>query len=598
LQVNGGANVPLAGLGRAPLQAAVAHEHGFVWTTSATMMRWQRRRSPGLGRLFLLAGVAAAAAAGVAAALSSPPLDAGATYVGDGTKCAHTPLTTTVREGAMPPTSADWPSNVTRLREMIEVWTHAALPADVRLCRIHGACRVGDGTFLLPAWMKAFNSQVVLCGITAPQYLLKAAPDGTYAVDGAYGRRISLTDGHNETDLFGVDPPGETMPAIATDLSPVLLLMDVLERTAAHAAQLTRECVVEGASACPDNETAAVVAAGVDPGLVVTSRITMQKDEKWVKGFLRLVRNAFFGSFSLLDAADLYGWKVRGVAACARSVVTTGMTADVMPAGLFPAEHFLFAVNQISRVPRATGAAVASALASAARACTVRVMVLNRFGQRYMVGDYALRSAVAAEAVAAEATAPGVTLAAEVVFFENASFHEQISMMQETNVVVASHGAGVANLLFLRPGSVLVEVLPFGIKASPFADLARLYDVVRLPLTAMPDDDVFRSCIAHFNKDGPATDALLARWAAAATSFREGGGGPAPGGDLDWGTDPAAAADTGIQNVLQCAGYQRLTFNVKEVAALAVTRGLAHCGVDRVVSTAAPISPITAQGMS
>eukprot|EP00168_Porphyra_purpurea_P020136 TRINITY_DN8351_c0_g1_i1.p3 TRINITY_DN8351_c0_g1~~TRINITY_DN8351_c0_g1_i1.p3 ORF type:complete len:149 (+),score=40.27 TRINITY_DN8351_c0_g1_i1:53-448(+) len=97
--------------------------------------------------------------------------------------------------------------------------------------------------------------------------------------------------------------------------------------------------------------------------------------------------------------------------------------------------------------------------------------------------------------------------------------------MQETNVVVASHGAGVANLLFLRPGSVLVEVMPFGITASPFATLARLYGIVRLPLTAMPDDDVFRSCVTHFNTDGAATAGVLARWAAASTAFREGAGG-------------------------------------------------------------------------
>lgn len=503
----------------------------------------------------------------------------------------------------------DWPSNVTRLPEMIEVWKHAALPPDARLCRIHGACRVGDGTFLLPTWMKAFHSTVVRCGVASPQYLLKAAADGTYTVDSAYGRRIVLTDANNGTDLFGVDPPGETMPAIATDLTPVLLLMDVLERMPAHAAQLTRECVVAGGGACDEAVSTAVASAGLRPGLVVTSRITMQKDEKWVKGFLRLIRNAFYGSFTVLDAADLYGWKVRGVAACARSVVTTGLTADAMPDGLFPEGHFLYAANQISRAPRPTGAVVAKAVAAAGRECTVRVMVLNRYGQRYMVGDYALRTAVAAEAAAAESSAPGVSLAAEVVFFENATFHEQISMMQETNVVVASHGAGVANLLFLRPGSVLVEVMPFGVPASPFATLSRLYGIPRVALTAQPDEDVFRSCVLHFNKDGSATDAVLARWTAAAAAFRAGDAdgsaavvagdsGNSRDGGLDWATDPAAAPGTGAAKVLQCAGYQRLTFNVKAVAALAVSRGLAHCGVDRPMTVAAPISAATAQGMT
>eukprot|EP00168_Porphyra_purpurea_P013037 TRINITY_DN3517_c0_g1_i1.p2 TRINITY_DN3517_c0_g1~~TRINITY_DN3517_c0_g1_i1.p2 ORF type:complete len:441 (-),score=172.96 TRINITY_DN3517_c0_g1_i1:82-1404(-) len=433
--------------------------------------------------------------------------------------------------------------------------------------------------------MRAFHSQVVRCGIAAPQYLLKAAADGTYAVDRAYGRRISLTDAHNETDLFGVDPPGETMPAIATDLSPVLLLMDVLQRTAAHAAQLTRECVVQGGTACPDGETAAVAAAGLGPALVVTSRITMQKDEKWVKGFLRLVRNAFYGSFSLLDAADLYGWKVRGVAACVRSVVTTGLTADGMPAGLFPADHFLFAANQISRVPRSTGAAVASALAAAARACTVRVMVLNRFGQRYMVGDYALRSAVAAEAVAAEAIAPGVTLAAEVVFFENASFHEQVSMMQETNVVVASHGAGVANLLFLRPGSTVLEVFPFGYTPPSFAELAAQLGLAHIGVMAAPDVEGVAACLAtaHGGAGAPPAVAvglpvLVAKWRAAAGGWK---GLLSPPETALQGLAPAAADPLGwhrltatapaLTSVRPCLRAQPLAVRPEALAMAAVT---------------------------
>jgi len=48
----------------------------------------------------------------------------------------------------------------------------------------------------------------------------------------------------------------------------------------------------------------------------------------------------------------------------------------------------------------------------------------------------------------------------EVVFCEDLSFFEQISLFKSVEIVVAPHGAGLANLAFCRPGTRVVELMP------------------------------------------------------------------------------------------------------------------------------------------
>ena len=49
------------------------------------------------------------------------------------------------------------------------------------------------------------------------------------------------------------------------------------------------------------------------------------------------------------------------------------------------------------------------------------------------------------------------------VFFEDSSVMEQIRYMRRVDVLVGVTGSGLTNLAFMRPGSILVELMsPFG----------------------------------------------------------------------------------------------------------------------------------------
>lgn len=45
--------------------------------------------------------------------------------------------------------------------------------------------------------------------------------------------------------------------------------------------------------------------------------------------------------------------------------------------------------------------------------------------------------------------------------FEGKSFHEQVREMQEADVLLSIHGAAMANIVFMKPCSIVVEVFPW-----------------------------------------------------------------------------------------------------------------------------------------
>ncbi|MCA9259617.1 MAG: glycosyltransferase family 61 protein [Planctomycetales bacterium] len=87
---------------------------------------------------------------------------------------------------------------------------------------------------------------------------------------------------------------------------------------------------------------------------------------------------------------------------------------------------------------------------------------------------------------------------------EQHNLAEQCRLVREADVIVAVHGAGLANLLFARPGTRIVEIVPAGrYNATLYPELSRLlgldHRIVSAPtartrqvLTA-PLDDVARA---------------------------------------------------------------------------------------------------------
>ncbi|KAK1866909.1 hypothetical protein I4F81_009421 [Pyropia yezoensis] len=153
----------------------------------------------------------------------------------------------------------------------------------------------------------------------------------------------------------------------------------------------------------------------------------------------------------------------------------------------------------------ASTAAAAAAAAAGARAvprdahratppppCTLRLTLLNR------MPGYPRHIPRAATLLAAlrNASTPTLRLVVSSTTFEGTPLAYQVDVMQRTDVLVAAHGAGITNALFLRSASSLVEVSPFGYAAGIFPWLARSVAALRYErVIAAPDPAVFAACL-------------------------------------------------------------------------------------------------------
>lgn len=52
-----------------------------------------------------------------------------------------------------------------------------------------------------------------------------------------------------------------------------------------------------------------------------------------------------------------------------------------------------------------------------------------------------------------------LNLSYRVIHFENMTFAEQVSSLRFTRVLISVHGAGLSNIIFLQPGSTVIELM-------------------------------------------------------------------------------------------------------------------------------------------
>ncbi|PNY21913.1 6-hydroxy-D-nicotine oxidase [Tolypocladium capitatum] len=64
-----------------------------------------------------------------------------------------------------------------------------------------------------------------------------------------------------------------------------------------------------------------------------------------------------------------------------------------------------------------------------------------------------------------------------VVDFSLLPFYEQLKVARETDLLIGVHGAGLTHLMFLQPGSAVIEILPEGFQHKGFRNLAQMLGI-------------------------------------------------------------------------------------------------------------------------
>ncbi|ORC83147.1 uncharacterized protein TM35_000771090 [Trypanosoma theileri] len=65
--------------------------------------------------------------------------------------------------------------------------------------------------------------------------------------------------------------------------------------------------------------------------------------------------------------------------------------------------------------------------------------------------------------------------------FSSMSYYSQASLMHNSSIFIAAHGAGVVNIMAMTPGSVVVELFPHGFRYAMYEELAILLGLHYIP---------------------------------------------------------------------------------------------------------------------
>lgn len=437
-------------------------------------------------------------------------------------------------------------------------------------CRINGACRVGDGTVMLPKWMKEYAEDLANCGLKNISFTIadvqndtRFEPPGVWTTT-SEGR--IFTDDFRDKDLLGVDVPAAEKPSLATYFTPILHTLDIFNRPQGYIESVNSNCIQEGRQVCKDDQDQQT---RVNAVLFVDSRIADSKDFHWPKSVLRLLRSSLDGRFEYKDLRTVYSWRVRSQATCFRSIITSNIQTSEMPPSSFAVDNPFFNKNGLERSSARRGL---QALAQ----CVVKVLILNRYGQRFIEGANPLQAAISLYGRQVTERASHVTVQPEVVFFENSSFHEQVSVVQEADVILAAHGEDNANFMFARPDTQIFELIPFGYYSDVYKNLSTAYGATYRAVVAQPDAQVFTACVRHFNPE--ATDvrnAFLQQWMRRAQRFRS--DTITKGKNID--SDYIVPSIDKLGHLQECAAYQRTSVDIRHLARTVVLSAAKLCPI-------------------
>lgn len=449
-----------------------------------------------------------------------------------------------------------WPSSLTFVK-------HDNFGAGHQICIFHGACRLGDGTLLLPSWMSTHSKQIQGCGLRKIVYNMDTSEGNVVFED---SERVDVNLDFQAIDVIGNEAPASERALLVEHITPALLMMDILKRPVAYKNITHKVCIRETNISCQEPTDV----SNLHPMMFLDSRVSHTKDFKWPKSLLRMIRNCMEGELQIADLKDLYGWKVRSQAVCFRSVSSTNVKTMSISDVAFSTDHLFFSMNGLSRKP-------ISRTMKEPSTCKSKVLLLNRYGKRFLEGSEALISLISSKENGLKVDEHKLDVETEEVFFEHSSFHEQVSVMQESDIVVATHGEANSNFMFLRPNATVFEIVPFGLASTEYRNISRAYGITYEMVRSQPDPEVFTACIKHFNGDRvQSQNTFVKRWQQVAEEFiketirsKE---------NLDSSFSVSDDDQSNMKMLRECVLYQRSSVDVRALARKVRMAAANRCG--------------------
>lgn len=460
----------------------------------------------------------------------------------------------------------------TEYPETVEVW---ALPRGKSLCRLFNIARLPDGRLVLPKWMKKhaefLSSRCSIKGaifavenisekrmLQLNSSMLRAAINSEFEVDWTNSGR----------DLCGTVAPRNHMPHFVTDILLPLVASEVL--LGSGRGQLQSSTLLPTGAKDIDVRSVPTFSA-LKPSILVFEETWNRPLSEWVPRLAQFFLHPKIG-FTLLRGGKekeprALSSKVKPKISAFRSVISSNIERH-LPLGLFgpDGKNIVLEANGISRSPAWTTNGMRE------NPCRVAITVLTRKGPRALLKLDSLE-----EKIKKLCRVAAVRAEIRVVDFEEKSFDDQVKIMQETNILIATHGAGNANFVFMRPSAAVIEIFPFSYKAGPFDSFARIFGLDYKFAMSAPQTEVFKECMHRHESNQRIKQLAFSRWDMAVQTEKSSPWVHRLEFEKEFGEPGKSEGMT----TRMCVRMQELEFNIDAVSRMAVDSGTAQCAMSK-----------------
>eukprot|EP00182_Erythrolobus_australicus_P004611 CAMPEP_0185831514 /NCGR_PEP_ID=MMETSP1353-20130828/1536_1 /TAXON_ID=1077150 /ORGANISM="Erythrolobus australicus, Strain CCMP3124" /LENGTH=586 /DNA_ID=CAMNT_0028529581 /DNA_START=41 /DNA_END=1801 /DNA_ORIENTATION=- len=395
------------------------------------------------------------------------------------------------------------------------------------VCRIYGAVVDAPGILRLPNILRE-NSAVLqtTCGLHPASYTFSAdhqnspqprvqgsacAPHNYVFSARNLDARVRAGEVNESTDSlvtsdicseyldsFTHRPLQRHFPHFVDDVASTMRLLDEIYHPTAA---INVSCVLPSGKPCawlPDTQS--FDAAQLQPAIILEEHWRVLRetpyDRSWIKQFVGSLAPRAYGGI----AAALLARSAPNAPPTVKYEVPTTMRLRSVITGYvqrtrLPSEDELFVNLQLNKKRRCVSREATRG--ESRQDTTLRVLILNRAVDkaREIVEVGALKKRL-------EAIRLPAPLKLEIFEdrFEESPLKQQAALINAVDVVIGAHGAGLANVIFMRTNAIMLEIFPFAYRPYIFAQQANAWKVQWRGFMADPDEERFASKLLFVSK--------------------------------------------------------------------------------------------------
>lgn len=357
-----------------------------------------------------------------------------------------------------------------------------------QICRIYNPCLRYDGTLVLPSWMQRNDVTISrYCGVKKVEFTLDdSLPPSTEPLE--------------EIDLFGIETHRQHAPNFLLDFIPGIIALDTVF---GHYA-IDRHCYTRMGANCGLLRSK----GAIKPALFLDRRAKIVTIKgSWVRQLIHLAVPRSAHDAIIKYWTNVFYEREETGLKCFRSAYVSKpwSPTDNVQLALFQKLQ-MFSASRIRKSPREFSSAVLST--GERQQCALGVTIINRkpvarhFDRvigRYIPNIPSIREETLR--LATEFSYLNITFLA--VRLEERPIEWQIHVMKKTDILVGGHGSGLANMIFMRAFSSLLEIQPFNYYPTTYETIAgQLASLSYDSMVAQPDPDAFYACLDHYYKSG------------------------------------------------------------------------------------------------